>query len=74
MNQIYLNLHVDPQALIEAIVFSGIERRDILKLIIDLDLLVAEVGFTEELITKLVKSIKTDQEDVKLTFIDWEKV
>lgn len=74
MNEMLLTVSVDPHHLLESIVFAGIPREQIVKLVLDLDLLVGEVDFTEELIKALVKSLVHDKDDVKLPFIDWEKV
>lgn len=43
-------------------------------LILKVDLNMAEVGFTEELVKGLIKSLKADKDDVDLDFIDWSKV
>lgn len=51
-----------------------LEHEQLLALICQIDLQVAEVGFTEDLIKKLVASLKEDKDDVDLPYIDWEKV
>lgn len=58
-------------------VVEGIVQLDypqIIALICQIDLRVAEVGFTEELVKKLVTSLKADKDDVDLPFLDWAKV
>lgn len=43
-------------------------------LIQEVDLMVADVGFTEDLIKVLVHSLKADKEDTTLPFINWDRV
>lgn len=52
----------------------GMVTEELVKLILQVDLQMAEVGFTEDLVRGLVKSLKADKDDVDLPFIDWSKV
>jgi len=47
---------------------------ELVGIIKDLDLMIADVGFTEDLIKMLIQSLVADKEDVSLPFINWEKV
>jgi hypothetical protein len=51
-----------------------LDYEDLERIIVEVDLMVADVGFTEHLIRKLALSLKADAENVDLPFIDWEKV
>jgi hypothetical protein len=53
---------------------SRMGYKDLVKLILKLDLQMCEVGFTEDLVRGLVKSLKADKDDVELNYIDWDKV
>lgn len=68
----YLEIEIDRQALIQSL--RSLNQDDLCNLLIELDLMVADAGFTEDLVRALVKSLKADREDVQLPFIDWEKV
>lgn len=51
-----------------------LDHDQLVALICQIDLKVAEVGFTEDLIKKLAASLKADKDDVDLPFVDWDKV
>lgn len=70
----FLTLQLQQEQIVDALTSSDIKREELLNLFTTLDLAVAEVDFTEELIRRLVKSLKADHEDTNLPFIDWEKV
>lgn len=71
---IYMNLSLTQDQIVSALASSEITRDELLDLLTALDLMIAEVDFTEELVKRLVKSLKSDHEDVDLPFIDWKKV
>ena len=71
---IYMNLSLTQDQIVSALASSEITRDELLGLLTALDLMIAEVDFTEELVKRLVKSLKSDHEDVDLPFIDWKKV
>ena len=68
----YLEIEIDRHRLVESL--RSLSQPDLLKLFLETDLMVADCGFTEDLVKGLVKSLKSDAEDVKLPFIDWSKV
>lgn len=69
---IELTLGISSTQLVYAL--RGLEYSELLPLLLELDLVVADCGFTEDLVRGLVKSLKSDKTDVNLPFIDWEKV
>lgn len=52
----------------------GMTNEALVALILAVDLRMAEVGFTEDLVKGLVKSLKADRADVDIDYIDWDKV
>lgn len=71
---IFMSMELTQDQIVNALVSSQITRDELLDMLTSLDLMVAEVEFTEELVRRLVKSLKRDSEDVDLPFIDWSKV
>lgn len=71
---IFMSMELTQDQIVNALVRSEITRDELLDMLTSLDLMVAEVEFTEELVRRLVKSLKSDSEDVDLPFIDWSKV
>lgn len=73
---ISLPLYIPRHQLVESLRAIGYE--DLLPLLVELDMAIGDVGFTEDLIKALVKGLKAEFEPTEpitsLTFIDWEKV
>ena len=65
------------EAIVEALARTDYDQ--LLSVIQEIDLMQADVGFTENLVKILVKSLKKDydagaQDEIDLPFIDWSKV
>lgn len=69
---IELNLQIPREQLVYAL--RGMPYSDLLPALLELDLMIADCGFTEDLVKGLVSSLKADSEGVNLPFIDWSKV
>ena len=69
---IELNLQIPRDQLVYAL--RGMPYSDLLPTLLELDLMIANCGFTEDLIKGLVSSLKVDSESVNLPFIDWSQV
>ena len=72
MSKIDLDIRVSTDELIDSLRY--LQYEDLIDFISKLDLMIADVGFTENLIKVLVKSMKADKDDVSLKFIKWDKV
>ena len=51
-----------------------LDSKELIKFIRKLDDQMCEIGFTEDLIKALAKSLKSDAEHTNINFIDWKKV
>lgn len=69
---IELTLVVSRNQLTEAL--RGLDYDELLSVMLQLDLMVADCGFTEDLVKGLVKSLKNGSSTSALSFINWEKV
>ena len=75
---ININLALDAYQLVRSISSMGYEDCAEFLMMVDLDQ--ADVGFTELLINRLVKSLKREidagcpESEINLPFIDWDKV
>lgn len=63
MENLQINLEVSLEDIVDGIVF--LDYNKILKFVKDIDLRVADVGFTENLIILLVRSFKNDLNDLE---------
>jgi hypothetical protein len=71
MTTFYANIELDTESLIDSLVTLTHEQTK--QFIIDIDAMVADAQFTEELILALAKSLKGCA-DEPVDFINWEKV
>lgn len=67
-----VSVPVTTDALADAM--RSIPYEDLAKFLLEVDLLIADCGFTEMLVDGLVKSLKCDSEGINLPYIDWSKV
>lgn len=67
-----VDVPISPDSLIRGLCSMAYD--DIVKFVVEMDSMVADVGFSELLVSALVKSLKSDSMEVNLPFIDWDKV
>jgi hypothetical protein len=75
MTKVSIELVIDAEDVARGL--FGLQREEAIAVVCELDAMTAEVDFTEQLVRKLVESLKGDidgGESSTLDFIDWSKV